>query len=128
MTTSTYRAVQVSEPRKLELVQRAVTEPPPGKVRIQVEACGVCHSDAATVEGGVFPGLIYPRVFLVMRRSVRSMPSAKEFLIGKLASGLAWAFLAVIAASANFVEGEISSTASASRSPEYTTTVATPKS
>jgi propanol-preferring alcohol dehydrogenase len=62
MTAQTYRAIQVSEPKKLELVERAVTDPPPGKVRIRVEACGVCHSDAATVEGGVFPGMIYPRV------------------------------------------------------------------
>ncbi|MBV8414996.1 MAG: alcohol dehydrogenase catalytic domain-containing protein [Verrucomicrobia bacterium] len=62
MTSQTYRAIQVSEPRKLELVQRPVTDPPPGKVRIRVEACGVCHSDAATVEGGVFPGMINPRV------------------------------------------------------------------
>ena len=62
MTSQTYRAIQVSEPKELELVQRAVTDPPPGKVRIRVEACGVCHSDAATVEGGLFPGMIYPRV------------------------------------------------------------------
>jgi D-arabinose 1-dehydrogenase-like Zn-dependent alcohol dehydrogenase len=62
MTSQTYRAIQVSKPKELELVERAVIEPPPGKVRIRVEACGVCHSDAATVEGGVFPGMIYPRV------------------------------------------------------------------
>ena len=62
MTALTYRAIQVTEPRKLELVQRPVTDPPPGKVRIRVEACGVCHSDAATVEGGVFSGMVYPRV------------------------------------------------------------------
>jgi D-arabinose 1-dehydrogenase-like Zn-dependent alcohol dehydrogenase len=30
-------------------------------VRIKVEACGVCHSDAMTVDGG-YPGLSYPRV------------------------------------------------------------------
>jgi D-arabinose 1-dehydrogenase-like Zn-dependent alcohol dehydrogenase len=30
-------------------------------VRVAVEACGVCHTDALTVEGG-FPGLTYPRV------------------------------------------------------------------
>jgi propanol-preferring alcohol dehydrogenase len=61
MSSPTYRAIQATEPRKLELVERTVTEPPPGKVRIRVEACGVCHSDAATVEG-VFPGLTFPRV------------------------------------------------------------------
>jgi len=57
----TYKAVQVTEPGKLELVERPITEPGPGQVRLRVEACGVCHSDAATVDGQ-FPGLSYPRV------------------------------------------------------------------
>jgi len=35
-------------------VERRVAEPGPGQVRIRVEACGVCHSDSATVEG-LFP-------------------------------------------------------------------------
>src|ERR1700675_3952004 len=48
---TTYRAVQAVAPGKLELVQKPFTEPPPGHVRIRVEACGVCHSDSATVEG-----------------------------------------------------------------------------
>jgi D-arabinose 1-dehydrogenase-like Zn-dependent alcohol dehydrogenase len=61
MTPQTYRAIQVSAPGKLELVRRLLTEPLPGKVRIRVEACGVCHSDAATIEGG-FPGVTFPRV------------------------------------------------------------------
>jgi len=30
-------------------------EPGPGKVRIKVEACGICHSDTFTVEGQI-PG------------------------------------------------------------------------
>jgi D-arabinose 1-dehydrogenase-like Zn-dependent alcohol dehydrogenase len=57
----TYRAVQVSKPGRLEVVERELTAPPPGKVRIRVEACGVCHSDALTVEG-LFPDIRYPRV------------------------------------------------------------------
>src|SRR5262245_42551056 len=56
----TYRAVQVSKPGRLEVVERELTAPPPGKVRIRVEACGVCHS-ALTVEG-LGPDLRYPRV------------------------------------------------------------------
>src|SRR5438128_7766590 len=36
-------------------------EPAFGQVRIRVEACGVCHSDALTVEGG-FSGLTFRRV------------------------------------------------------------------
>src|SRR5262249_58256895 len=59
--SKSYRAVQVSKPGRLEVVERELTAPPPGKVRIRVEACGVCHSDALTVEG-LFPGASYPRV------------------------------------------------------------------
>ena len=61
MSNQTYRAFQVTTPGKLELVQRTVTAPPPGKVRIRVEACGVCHSDSITVQG-LFPNISYPRV------------------------------------------------------------------
>src|SRR5262249_28567780 len=60
MTTTTYRAVQVSKPGRLEVVERELTAPPPGKVRIRVEACGVCHSDSGTIEGQ-FP-IDWPRV------------------------------------------------------------------
>jgi alcohol dehydrogenase, propanol-preferring len=56
----TYRAVQAVGPGKLELTRKPLTDPPPGYVRIRVEACGVCHSDAATIEG-VFP-IVWPRV------------------------------------------------------------------
>ena len=58
---STYRAVEISSPGVFSLVERKITVPGAGQVRIRVEACGVCHSDAATVEGQ-FPGLAYPRV------------------------------------------------------------------
>jgi NADPH:quinone reductase-like Zn-dependent oxidoreductase len=45
------RVVQVREPgAPLELVERGVPEPGPGQVRIRVEACGICHSDAGTVK------------------------------------------------------------------------------
>jgi alcohol dehydrogenase, propanol-preferring len=59
--TTTYRAVQVSKPGRLDVVERELTAPPPGNVRIRVDACGVCHSDSATVDG-IFPGVTYPRV------------------------------------------------------------------
>src|SRR5258705_7625423 len=55
-----YRAVQAVAPGKLELVHKSFTEPPPGHVRVRVEACGVCHSDSATVEG-ILP-IEWPRV------------------------------------------------------------------
>jgi len=57
----TYKAVEVSAPGIFRMVERSVSMPGPGQVRIRVEACGVCHSDAATVEGQ-FPGIAYPRV------------------------------------------------------------------
>jgi D-arabinose 1-dehydrogenase-like Zn-dependent alcohol dehydrogenase len=56
------RVVQVAAPgAPLELVEREVPSPGNGEVRIRVEACGVCHSDAFTIAGG-FPGIRYPKV------------------------------------------------------------------
>src|ERR1700756_4860335 len=60
MAATSYRAVQASKPGRLEMVEREQTAPPPGKVRIRVEACGVCHSDSGTIEGQ-FP-IDWPRV------------------------------------------------------------------
>ena len=58
---STYKSVEVYEPGKLRVVERQVSEPGAGQVRIRVEACGICHTDAATVLGA-YPGLTLPRV------------------------------------------------------------------
>ena len=56
------RAVQVSRPGgPLELVERPIPDPGPGSVRIKVQACGICHSDAY-VKSGAFPGLKLPRI------------------------------------------------------------------
>ncbi|MBY0280322.1 alcohol dehydrogenase catalytic domain-containing protein [Candidatus Binatia bacterium] len=56
------RAVQVSRAGgPLEVVERDVPDPGRGEVRIRVQACGICHSDVLTKEGG-FPGQIYPRI------------------------------------------------------------------
>jgi propanol-preferring alcohol dehydrogenase len=41
-------------------VRKPLLDPGPNQVRIRVEACGVCHSDAATVDG-LFP-IDWPRV------------------------------------------------------------------
>lgn len=57
----TYKAVEVSAPGVLRVVERQVSEPGAGQVRIRVEACGICHTDAATV-AGIYPGLTLPRV------------------------------------------------------------------
>lgn len=56
------KAVQVSKPNgPFEVVSREVRDPGPGELRIRVEACGVCHSDALT-KAGAYPGLTLPRV------------------------------------------------------------------
>jgi D-arabinose 1-dehydrogenase-like Zn-dependent alcohol dehydrogenase len=59
--SETYKAIEVRKPGKFAEVRRPLQDPGHDQVRIRVEACGVCHSDAATVEGG-FPGITYPRV------------------------------------------------------------------
>src|SRR5467141_1948426 len=56
----TYKAVEVSAPGNLRVVERSIPEPGAGQVRIRVEACGICHTDAATVTG-IYPGLKLPR-------------------------------------------------------------------
>jgi alcohol dehydrogenase, propanol-preferring len=57
---NTYMAVEAPTPGAFRVVERAISEPGPGQVRIRVEACGVCHSDSGTVEG-LFP-IDWPRV------------------------------------------------------------------
>jgi len=56
------KVVQVSKQGgNFEIVERPVPEPARGQVRVKVEACGICHSDALVKEG-YWPGLQYPRV------------------------------------------------------------------
>jgi propanol-preferring alcohol dehydrogenase len=55
-----YRAIQATAPGELVLTELPLTDPPAGHVRIRVEACGICHSDAVAVDG-VLP-VEYPRV------------------------------------------------------------------
>lgn len=47
--TTTYRAVQATE-GVFALVERELTDPGPGQVRVAVEACGICRSDLGGVE------------------------------------------------------------------------------
>ncbi|GLQ87751.1 alcohol dehydrogenase [Dyella flagellata] len=56
-----YRAMQISSPGSLELVERPVPQPGHGEVLIEVEACGICGADASDIEGAD-PGLRPPRV------------------------------------------------------------------
>ena len=59
--SETYKAVEVTKPGTLRMVERQIQKPGAGQVRIRVEACGICHTDAATIEG-IYPGLTLPRV------------------------------------------------------------------
>src|SRR4029078_7377300 len=57
---TTFRAAQVTSPRgPLALVDRTLTDPAPGTVRVAVEACGICHTDSVLVDD-MLPGLQFP--------------------------------------------------------------------
>src|SRR5713101_6906234 len=59
--TASMKAVQVGKKGgAFEVVERERPEPGPGQVRIEVKACGICHSDMFTKEG-LWPGIQYPR-------------------------------------------------------------------
>src|ERR1039457_6658255 len=59
---SKMKAVQVGKPGgNFEIVERNIPDPGRAQVRIKVEACGICHSDALVKEGH-WPGIQYPRV------------------------------------------------------------------
>ena len=46
------KAVQISKAGgNFELVERNIPDPGRNQVRIKVEACGICHSDALVKEG-----------------------------------------------------------------------------
>ncbi len=58
---STYRAMQITKPGMLELVERATPRPGKGEVLIEVEACGICGADSGDIERAD-PSLDPPRV------------------------------------------------------------------
>ena len=56
------KVAQISKPGgDFELIEREIPQPGVRQVRVKVEACGICHSDAV-VKDDVWPGLQYPRV------------------------------------------------------------------
>ncbi|MFG2625451.1 alcohol dehydrogenase [Streptomyces sp. NPDC048473] len=59
---SAYRAAQVATAGgPFEIVEREVPQPGPGHVRMAVDACGICHSDAFFVNDAL-PGVRFPLV------------------------------------------------------------------
>lgn len=60
MKTS-YRAMQVTQPGMLELVERKTPMPGIGEVLIEIEACGICGADTGDIDGAD-PALQPPRV------------------------------------------------------------------
>jgi NADPH2:quinone reductase len=60
--TNTMRAAVVTEAgADFDVVERPIPDPDSTEVRVAVDACGICHSDAFVKEG-TFPGVSYPRV------------------------------------------------------------------
>ncbi|WP_336216878.1 alcohol dehydrogenase catalytic domain-containing protein [Nonomuraea sp. LPB2021202275-12-8] len=60
MSSVMHRSMQVTEPEgDISLVRVDTQEPGPGQVRVTVEACGVCHSDALVIAGAI-PGTTFP--------------------------------------------------------------------
>jgi D-arabinose 1-dehydrogenase-like Zn-dependent alcohol dehydrogenase len=56
------KVAQISNPgAEFQIVGRDIPKPNTGQVRIQVQACGICHSDVLTKEGQ-WPGIQFPRV------------------------------------------------------------------
>src|ERR1017187_10472635 len=62
IAVGTMKVAQVSNPgADFQIVEREIPEPNAGQVRIRVQACGVCHSDALTKEG-LWPGSLSARI------------------------------------------------------------------
>jgi len=91
VVASTMKAAQISKPQgEFEVVEREVPKPGMGQVRIKVQACGVCHSDAFTKEGQ-WPGIQYPRVpgHEVVGLIDEAGPGVLEWSLGQRA-GVGW--------------------------------------
>src|ERR1700676_3428622 len=62
LATAPMKVAQIPSPgADFQIVEREIPKPGVGQVRIKVQACGICHSDMLTKEGGL-PGIQYPRI------------------------------------------------------------------
>jgi D-arabinose 1-dehydrogenase-like Zn-dependent alcohol dehydrogenase len=85
------KVVQISKPGgNFEVVERPIPEPQRGQVRIKVEVCGICHSDALVKEGH-WPGLQYPRVpgHEIAGRIDKAGPDVTQWKVGQRV-GVGW--------------------------------------
>jgi len=91
------RAMQLESPRPVEqrplrLVEVTTPRPGPGQVRLDVQACGVCHTDLHTVEGD----LALPALPLIPGHQIVGMvtergPGANRFQLGERV-GVPWLY------------------------------------
>lgn len=91
IVASTMKVAQISKPQgEFEVIEREIPKPGMGQVRIKVQACGVCHSDAFTKEGQ-WPGIQYPRVpgHEVVGLIDEVGPGVSEWSLGQRA-GVGW--------------------------------------
>ena len=104
----------------LEIVEREIPEPGAGEVRIKVQACGVCHSDAVVIEGA-WPGIADRRVpGHEVAGIVDAVGSAKtEWRVGSV---LAWAGTEAMTAPAESAGAETFGTARIRKSRASVTT------
>jgi NADPH:quinone reductase-like Zn-dependent oxidoreductase len=121
----TYKAVEAASPANLRIVERPIPQPGEGQVLIRVEACGICHTDALTVEGQ-FPGLSFPRV---PGHEVAGRIEAIGSRVSQWVSDSEWAsaFSVVTTDTVSFAAEEILSIVGISPSPESAWTVDTRK-
>jgi len=91
VATAPMKVAQVPNPgADFQIVEREISTPDAGQVRIKVQACGVCHSDVLTKDG-LWPGIQYPRVpgHEVMGTIDELGAGVSEWTIGQRA-GVGW--------------------------------------
>ncbi|GAA3586416.1 alcohol dehydrogenase catalytic domain-containing protein [Amycolatopsis ultiminotia] len=85
---TTYRAFEVTGPRQFTQVERPLAEPGPGRVRVRVQACGICHTDALAVErertNAIVPGHEIAGVIDAVGDGVRAWHAGERVGIGFL--------------------------------------------